>query len=101
MTDIDVNATTCAHCGKDVAVQMMFVKNPKAGGYGILFAIISVILSYFIHNEYISTSFALFWHDPGCCLCLTAPIMFTALLIMIGYGVVGFFIGYFIGSRKK
>ena len=63
MTEIDVNATTCAHCGKDVAIQMMFVKNPKAGGYGILFAIISVILSYFIHNEYISTSFALFWHE--------------------------------------
>jgi|TARA_B100001971_G_C18241042_1_gene570943 uncharacterized protein YneF (UPF0154 family) len=67
----------------------LITSNPRAGIFGLLFSILAVVLSYFIHNDFIKDSFAI---NPGCC-----PIPWAmAIFLMSIYATVGFFIGYFI-----
>ena len=94
----NIEASRCPHCGKNIGIYTLAIREPKAFLYGIVFAIIGTILSYFFHTDTIRTSFEAFNSDPGCCLCCTTPLLLTSIFIMFVYFIGGFIIGFIIGK---
>ena len=96
---VDSDASICPYCNRNISLFSMATREPFAFRIGVLTSILASFLSVIIHYEFIRDSVLLFKNDPGCCLCLTAPIMFLAFILVGIYSIVGFFIGYFLALK--
>jgi len=99
--DVSIDATVCPHCQKHIGLFILAERDPSSIIFGIVFAIIGTIASYLIHTDFIRAGLSGFSKDPGCCLCLTMPILFGVFFLIGLYAIGGFFIGLIIGKAYK
>lgn len=93
-TEIPADASICPSCHKNVAIQSLAEQNPRAFICGIVFALAGAGLSFYMHPDFIFSSFELIKNDPGCCACVTIPIFALAVFVIGLYSGGGFLVGY-------
>jgi len=99
--NVNIEASVCPHCQKDIGLFTLSEREPLSFILGIVFAFVGMLVSYLIHNDFIREGIGVFADDSGCCLCLTAPILFMVLFLIALYAIGGFFVGVLIGKAYK
>lgn len=84
--EIDRLSTVCPHCTKNVGMVNLQRREPQAYASGMVCAFLTLPLAYFIHKKLIDDCF----EASGCCLYM----VIVPILIFLGYGTAGFWIGF-------
>ena len=87
--EIDRLSTVCPYCTKNVGMVNLQRREPEAYAAGLVCAVLALPLAYFIHKKVIDDCFQTA-AACGCCINLAI----WPILIFIGYGTVGFWIGF-------
>jgi len=93
MQIIDINASTCPHCTKNVGLYNLQQRDPLAFQCGVGGMVISWPICYFVHSDFIISSFK----AAACCYGIAIwPILLFAI-----YSLVGFYLGVLVSSALK
>ena len=98
---VSLDAKKCPHCGADIALAMMLLRDPRAFVIGAGVGLLGALVGLAIHWSLVRDAVNAFRSGSGCCMCLTTPMVFIAFGLLAIYAAVGFGVGYGIARHKK